>query len=63
MSVKQPQKVLRAANDNGPGITTVCDLPDCLGIVEGEADLIARYLGDILALCAANDNDPGVSHD
>lgn len=46
------------ANDNEcSGSSAVsCDLPERLGILSGEAELIARYLPDLLKI-AANDNE------
>lgn len=51
--------LVKAANDNTPcsnkDIQVSCFLPDSMGIVSGEADLIAQYLGEILSKIA-NDN-------
>lgn len=61
MSKPSTGKRLKAANDNGPlkqkPIVTT-DLPDQLGIIEGEAALLAEVYSDIMALGAANDNEP-----
>lgn len=50
---------LRVSNDNAPDasrdIQVSCLLPESMGILSGEAELIARYLGDILPK-TANDN-------
>jgi len=53
----------KAANDNGStrqraAYSVQCDFPDKLGIIEGEADLVARYMGELLR-AAANDNEEG----
>ncbi len=50
---------LRGSNDNAPDasqdIQVSCLLPESMGILSGEAELIARYLGEILPKIA-NDN-------
>lgn len=52
-------KKVNAANDNMPcsntEIQVSCNLPESMGIIHGEADLIARYLGEIMTKIA-NDN-------
>lgn len=56
---------LTAANDNGveggtnrrSEIAVVCQLPRNMGRIEGEADLIAQFFGDLLQQIA-NDNEP-----
>ncbi len=56
---------LRAANDNavdgkdagGPEMAVACHLPDRLGVIEGEADLVAQYFGELVRQLA-NDNEP-----
>jgi len=49
---------LRGSNDNAPDankdIQVSCLLPESMGILSGEAELIARYLGDILPKIANN---------
>ncbi len=49
---------LRGSNDNAPdasqSIQVSCLLPESMGILSGEAELIARYLGDILPKIANN---------
>ncbi len=50
----------KLANDNGANpneeIEIRCLFPEQLGILSGEADLVARYLGHIFVKIA-NDND------
>ena len=36
----------------------ISDIPDNLPVLSSEIDLIATYLPDVLALIAANDNEP-----
>ena len=56
---------LRAANDNaaraGAGPKTemavTCRLPEGLGVIEGEADLVAQFFGELVRQLA-NDNGP-----
>lgn len=45
-----------AANDNSADIIVMFKAPKDLGIIVGEADLIAHYLGDLLH-SIANDNE------
>lgn len=45
-----------AANDNQSFLTVTCDLPERLGIIQGETELIARHLDELLQT-VANDND------
>lgn len=52
-------KKLIAANDNtlkqNKEVLISCNLPESMGIISGEAELIAKYLGEILSKIA-NDN-------
>lgn len=65
MSHQRPSPWLRpdAANDNDrenrvTGREVVCDLPEDLGIIEGEVDLLTRFFDRIMAEAeAANDNE------
>lgn len=51
--------MVKAANDNTVSphkdIQVSCNLPDSMGIISGETDLIAQYLAEILSKIA-NDN-------
>lgn len=53
-------RVTKPANDNLPiekdGLTVACDFESDLAILPGEAELIARYLGNI-QMAATNDNE------
>lgn len=53
-------KKIIAANDNMPkqnkGVLISCNLPESMGIISGEADLIAKYLGEILSKIANDDH-------
>ncbi|MGB0920289.1 MAG: hypothetical protein ACPG06_09150 [Alphaproteobacteria bacterium] len=61
MSVKVP----KAANDNaadgdgegGQEMVVCCQLPEGIGVIEREAELVAQFFGDLLAKIA-NDNAP-----
>lgn len=61
--MRPPNKSVRVvplptpANDNGcaEGLAVSCDIPERLGILSGEAELIARFLPDLLKI-VANDN-------
>lgn len=59
-SRRQSKRVTKPANDNLPieedGLTVACDFEGDLAILPGEAELIARYFGDML-MSAANDNE------
>lgn len=50
---------VKGENDNAPisnrNIQVICNFPESMGIISGEAELMARYLGDILPKIA-NDN-------
>lgn len=58
---KLPHRHMVAANDDAPDggestISIACDFSDRIDPVEGEADLLARFIGDIMA-AASNDNE------
>lgn len=61
MTIKRQSKVIaKPANDNvavkGDGPAVACDFENNLAILPGEAELIARFLGNV-QMSAANDNE------
>jgi hypothetical protein len=53
-----PAKPLGHISRPGPYVRVLSDLPDRLPVLSQEVALIRAYLPALLALIAANDNDP-----